>query len=148
MKNKGILILPLIFALFACQNKPDAEVSSTLNIADGAIDAFTMKDKANYYWNLAKSDFVEDGIPARTYNLVYESQEIQTPCQLIPPETNPIRDGYDFSGWYLEPACETRFDFANDQAKESINLYAGWTRIAGGEYIEPPYTEPVTIDDT
>ena len=31
---------------------------------------------------------------------------------------------------------------------ESINLFAGWTRIAGGEYVEPTYREPITIDDT
>ena len=80
MKSKGILILPLIFALFACQHNPAQEASSTLNIADGAIDAFTMKDKANYYWNLTKSEFEEDGIPSKTYNLVYDSQEIVTPC--------------------------------------------------------------------
>ncbi|MBO4541262.1 MAG: InlB B-repeat-containing protein, partial [Bacilli bacterium] len=148
MKTKGILLLPLLFALFACQNKPE-ETSSTLSgVAIGEVDSFTMVDKANYFWNLRKSEFEEDGIPSKTNNLLFASQEITPPCQLIPPETNPTRTGYDFAGWYTEPECQTRFDFVNTQVETSLNLFAGWTRVGGDEYIEPPYSEPVKIDDT
>lgn len=44
----------------------------------------------------------------------------------------PKRDGYSFSGWYLEPACKTAWDFSLPVTGD-MTLYAGWIEKAGTE---------------
>ena len=42
------------------------------------------------------------------------------------PETEPpYREGYEFTGWYQDPACDEPWD-ARDTVTENITLYAGW----------------------
>ena len=41
-------------------------------------------------------------------------------------EVEPTRQGYEFTGWYLEPACQNVWDISNDKITESLTLYAGW----------------------
>lgn len=146
MKNKKIFLLPLLCLLFSCGAKQ--EESSVLNIAASGVEVFTMDAKANYYWNVRKSEFKEDETPAKTNQMIYASVTIEAPCKLVPPETNPVREGYDFTGWYTEPSCQTRFDFLNKEATTSIDLYAGWERTGEDEYVEPEYVEPIEIDET
>ena len=38
----------------------------------------------------------------------------------------PAREGYDFYGWYRDPAAETPYDGI---ASEDMTLYAGWNRV-------------------
>lgn len=44
------------------------------------------------------------------------------------PETEPVRDGYRFTGWYLGDA-EEPFDFANSEITEDITLVARWEEV-------------------
>lgn len=37
----------------------------------------------------------------------------------------PTREGYSFDGWYLDPACGTRWD-ENNRVQQDMTLYAGW----------------------
>ena len=47
----------------------------------------------------------------------------------------PEKDGYSFSGWYLEPACKTAWDFSLPVTGD-MTLYAGWIEKAGtGAYL-------------
>lgn len=40
----------------------------------------------------------------------------------------PVKEGWSFTGWYLDRACTVRWDEENDTVTESITLYAGWTK--------------------
>lgn len=43
------------------------------------------------------------------------------------PSPAPSVTGWDFGGWYKEPACTNAWDFANDVVNETMTLYAKWT---------------------
>ncbi len=38
----------------------------------------------------------------------------------------PSKEGYDFTGWYLDSACKTKVDQATYKIGENTILYAGW----------------------
>ena len=48
--------------------------------------------------------------------------------ELIPQPEAPTREGYSFTGWYLEPGCVTRWDMENDRVYQDMTLYAGWEK--------------------
>ena len=41
--------------------------------------------------------------------------------------TDPTKDDYVFTGWYVDKDCSNRWDSDCDTASESMTLYAGWT---------------------
>lgn len=43
------------------------------------------------------------------------------------PAVNPVRDGYVFSGWFLDEAATIPFDFAQPVTAD-LTLYAGWSK--------------------
>ncbi len=47
------------------------------------------------------------------------------------PPSNPIRDGYTFSGWYKEMSLLNRFSF-DQPVSQHMTLYAKWTPIQSG----------------
>ncbi len=42
---------------------------------------------------------------------------------------DPVKEGYDFTGWYKDPAYTQPWDFENDKVRDSISLYAKWAKI-------------------
>ena len=44
------------------------------------------------------------------------------------PSPAPIVTGWDFGGWYKEPACTNAWNFASDVVNETMTLYAKWTK--------------------
>ena len=48
--------------------------------------------------------------------------------QLIEPEP-PTREGYEFTGWYRDPACYDKWVVAVDVIEGNLTLYAGWKPI-------------------
>ena len=48
--------------------------------------------------------------------------------ELVPVPETPTREGYEFTGWYLEPGCFTRWDMENDRVYQDMTLYAGWEK--------------------
>lgn len=40
----------------------------------------------------------------------------------------PTREGYHFTGWYTDPACQERFD-PNAPVESALTLYAGWEKV-------------------
>ena len=49
---------------------------------------------------------------------------------IMPPLIEPARAGYGFYGWYKEPECINRWDFAADTVTGNITLYARWVQNA------------------
>ena len=41
----------------------------------------------------------------------------------------PTREGYVFTGWYLDEGCTYLWDMEAFQVEQSMTLYAGWERI-------------------
>ena len=39
----------------------------------------------------------------------------------------PTREGYEFSGWYRDYACDDLWNVETDTIVEDLTLYAGWT---------------------
>ncbi len=38
----------------------------------------------------------------------------------------PTRQGYEFTGWFLDDGCTVKWDVSVSEITESITLYAGW----------------------
>ena len=57
-------------------------------------------------------------------NSVYYSQTVAEGSYISQPAT-PVRQGYEFTGWYIDSGCVTSFDFSNPVSGE-LYLYAGW----------------------
>nr|MCR5047862.1 InlB B-repeat-containing protein [Saccharofermentans sp.] len=53
------------------------------------------------------------------------SQTVAEGGTATPPETNPVREGYVFGGWYAEEACTTEYDFSSPVTADVI-IYAKW----------------------
>ena len=41
----------------------------------------------------------------------------------------PTREGYAFTGWYVDHACFDPWDVENDIIEAEMTLYAGWEKI-------------------
>lgn len=48
--------------------------------------------------------------------------------QSIQLEENPVKEGYTFTGWYLDKDCTRQFDINNDTVSDSVTLYSGWEK--------------------
>lgn len=40
----------------------------------------------------------------------------------------PSREGYTFTGWYKDPACNIQWDAESDTIETDMTLYAGWEK--------------------
>ena len=67
------------------------------------------------------------------YTATYDFQDGR-PVMVLPADydefltapADPVRNGYTFSGWYQEAACNTPWDFAVDKVSGNVTLYAKW----------------------
>ena len=41
----------------------------------------------------------------------------------------PTREGYAFTGWYMDQNCEYLWDMEQNRVEQSMTLYAGWEKI-------------------
>lgn len=48
--------------------------------------------------------------------------------ELVPQPEVPTREGYNFTGWYIDPGCVTPWDMENDRVYQDFTLYAGWEK--------------------
>ena len=48
--------------------------------------------------------------------------------ELLEVPENPTREGYEFTGWYLDAACEELWEEDEDKIESDITLYAGWDK--------------------
>ena len=74
--------------------------------------------------------------PSSTYTVTFDAQggssvtaqKVLKNAAAVEPK-DPTRTGYSFSGWYLEPACTTAWNFALPVTGD-MTLYAGWIEKA------------------
>lgn len=55
--------------------------------------------------------------------------------------TDPVREGFEFDGWFTEPTFETRYLF-NQEVTSDISLYAKWNKTTEIETKEQEVKEP------
>ena len=48
--------------------------------------------------------------------------------ELLEVPEAPTREGYKFTGWYLDTACQELWDVEEDIIEADITLYAGWEK--------------------
>ena len=48
--------------------------------------------------------------------------------QLLDVPEDPTREGYNFTGWYLDNACDIMWEEEEDIIEGDITLYAGWEK--------------------
>lgn len=143
-KNRSVIMMALLaMALASCNGNTD----DVINVATGSMTEWEMKSVVNYMLNYTKLTFTIDEFDANSNNLLFVQQEIELPAYLTPPETNPVRENYNFTGWYTSSDCTQLWDFANSQVTRSTFLYAGWEITGEDAYVEPIYVPIENIDD-
>ena len=48
--------------------------------------------------------------------------------ELLDVPDDPTREGYTFSGWYIDYACEELWEEEEDTIASDLTLYAGWEK--------------------
>lgn len=48
--------------------------------------------------------------------------------ELLEVPDDPTREGYEFTGWYLDSACDELWEEDEDKIECDITLYAGWEK--------------------
>lgn len=48
--------------------------------------------------------------------------------QLLEVPEEPTREGYEFTGWYLDYACDEKWNQEEDIIETDFTLYAGWEK--------------------
>ena len=49
--------------------------------------------------------------------------------EALPEVGTPTREGYAFTGWYLDPEGSLPWDTEADTVTDNVTLYAGWQKI-------------------
>ena len=131
MKKRFLLLLPALL-LTACGELKGPEF-------DNGTYAFFM-------WNYPRMDAeTPNGFTERGDSLIYEKIEIKSGETFAKPANDPVRQNYEFQGWYKEKTCDNLWNFATDTAEYSVFIYAKWGVSQGEEYVEPEYVYPETI---
>lgn len=141
----------VFYVFYMDGNSPDSNVLYTQTYLDGEtvkseeVPFNTDVDKALIGWSTdpaaqePETELVIHGADMTLYPVVkaanwiiYNSQggsQVEPAYVLSEALTkapqNPVRAGYDFGGWYLEPECITPFEFGSP-LENSITLYAKW----------------------
>lgn len=48
--------------------------------------------------------------------------------ELLEEPESPEREGYSFTGWYTDRACDVQWDISSDIVESDMTLYAGWQK--------------------
>lgn len=73
-----------------------------------------------------------------------DMQELEIGNKIEEPD-EPLREGYDFIGWFTDADAETKYDFNSTPAGD-ITLYAGWATRVLTVTFDPNYTGAAAID--
>jgi uncharacterized repeat protein (TIGR02543 family) len=138
--NKKLILLPVL------------GIALTSAVALGALShgVFATQPErytytVDFFNNYLREDFeLSNGTKGKGNNLLYLSIEAKEYDHLEKP-TDPVRERYEFQGWYLEEKCVTEWDFANDTVHGNLRLFAKWGIAQAEEGQEPAYNPPSTV---
>ena len=106
-----ILLVALTVILSGCgreEQSLDGLYIATFELAGGTLETPTSSVDKNINFAYHPGTYVLDPVSLNGYKIT--------------------RSGYDFTGWYTDPACtpESKWDFTSVIDTERITLYAGW----------------------
>ena len=108
-----------------------------------ADDVLTIVHSGNTYHFLKKVNYTVsfdvDGGSAITDKMVMNGKTLAKPA-------DPIKQGYEFVGWYTDEECTTSFVFDATPIKENITLYAKYAKESFKEYDVTLVADGETID--
>lgn len=55
-----------------------------------------------------------------------EQQVVKVYSTVSQPVGTPVRGSSEFTGWYKDASCTTKWDFANDTVESDVTIYAGY----------------------
>ena len=139
--KKKYLLLPLVALLFSCGGSTNNGGSYK-----PAREYGDDKDYALFMLNYPRiTSTSASGLEERVENLLYLRQEITVNELIEKPNPDPVREGYEFQGWFKEQTCDNLWDFNNDKPESSVFLYAKWGNSQEEEFEEPEYVYPERI---
>ena len=60
-------------------------------------------------------------------SVISDLTNVTAGSKISAPSPAPSVTGWDFGGWFKEPACTNEWNFATDEVSETMTLYAKWT---------------------
>ena len=125
---------------------------------DQSFDSVTSNLEINAVYATNKYDvtfdlqYTPEGADDSVYSTV---EDITYNNPVSAPATDPVREGYEFGGWYRQPECTTEWKFNIDRVEKDTTLYAKWTKLFNVRFLvsadivtDEPITESVIIGDT
>lgn len=110
--------------------EPEGELGTEFEdwyIDEGFVEKYDDNAKITGPLNLY-ANYV-DSIYSVTYydgNNIYDSDSDLSYNESIESPVEPVKNGYKFTGWYIDNACTELYNFSDSDITESISLYAGW----------------------
>lgn len=95
---------------------PATQVTTTLQASSGNVFTFHTRLSGHTV------DFMVD-------NVLYGSISVANGGIIAAPTTNPVKEGYIFTGWYFDPAATQPYDF-DAPVYGDLVLHAGWNQEA------------------
>lgn len=142
MKKIASLLAPL-FIVTSCASGGGSVTSSEPE------ESGSNKITCTLLKNYTKESFeLSSGFIGKGNCLAFDSFEVEAGELIKEPTETPVRNGYDFLGWFKEADCIHQWDFSVDRPTSSFYLYANWKLSEAESYEEPDYEAPSKIDDS
>ena len=132
-------------SLFAKQEMEKVEYNS---------EGYTMKElesekvTVTFFKNIGKEELdLNSGMYATTTTTALKIDQIDKGSKATRPETDPLRQNYEFDGWHTSQSENSPYDF-DLVVNSNLVLYAHWTQTQEELFVEPEYVEPSHIDDS
>lgn len=108
----------------------DPECNEEYDFTEPVMGDMTLYAK----WGVARFVTFDDGIDGNedVVSTVANGEPVAKPA-------DPVREGYDFAGWYTDEACTVAYDFAAPVVGD-MTLYAKWNQTAAMYRLYNPYT--------
>ncbi|MEY9978189.1 InlB B-repeat-containing protein [Lysinibacillus sp. RC79] len=102
---------------------------------DFAKDVVTKNVTLYAKWTKDNTSGGGSGGGSPSYKVIFDSNGgSEVPAQtvgyndLVKAPTTPVKDGYQFIGWYKDAELKNEWDFTKDKVTANITLYAKWTK--------------------
>ena len=92
-------------------------ITATLDVKDHSLTMSKTFVKGTVHFNLQGHG-----------TAISDLTNVAAGSKISAPSPAPIVTGWDFGGWYKEPACTNAWNFASDVVNETMTLYAKWTK--------------------
>ena len=109
----------------------DPECTEEYDFTEPVMGDMTLYAK----WGVARYVTFDDGVDGTedVVSTVANGEPVAKPA-------DPVREGYDFAGWYTDEACTVAYDFAAP-VEGDMTLYAKWDQKSAAMYrLYNPYT--------